>query len=58
MQWLICLLPLASGLLTPVQSGLTGALDRALERSFLVAVVSLAGSLACAVAGAPSWRRS
>lgn len=52
MQWLLYLLTLASGLLNPVQSGLTGALDKALGRPFLVAVVSLAGSLACAVAGA------
>lgn len=51
-QWLLYLLTLASGLLTPVQSGLTGALDKALGRPFLVAVVSLAGSLVCAVTGA------
>ena len=53
MQWLpLCLLTIVSGLLNPVQSGLTGALEKALNRPFLVAVVSLSGSLLCALAGA------
>jgi len=43
-QWLLYLLTLASGLLNPVQAGLTGTMEKALERPFLVAVVSLAGS--------------
>jgi uncharacterized membrane protein YdcZ (DUF606 family) len=52
MQWLLYLLTLVSGVLNPVQSGLTGTLEKALEQRFLVAVVSLAGSLVCAFAGA------
>lgn len=52
MQWLLYLLTFASGVLNPVQSGLTTSLEKALERPFLVAVVSLAGSLVCAVVGA------
>lgn len=52
MQWLLWLLTLVSGVLNPVQSGLTGALEKALDRPFLVAVVSLAGSLLCALVGA------
>jgi len=51
-QWLLYLLTLASGLLNPVQAGLTGTMEKALERPFLVAVVSLAGSLVIAVVGA------
>ncbi len=42
MQWPLYLLTLLSGVLNPVQSGLTGSLDKALGRPFLVAVVSLA----------------
>jgi len=52
LQWLLYLLTLPSGLLNPVQSGLTGSLEKALDRPFLVAVVSLALSLLCAVTGA------
>ncbi len=52
MQWLLYLLTLASGLLNPVQSGLTGAMEKTLERPFLVAVISLAGSLVLAMTGA------
>ena len=51
MLWLLYLLTIVGGVLNPVQSGLTGALDKAFQRPFLVAVVSLAGSLLCAVAG-------
>lgn len=52
MLWLLYLLTLASGVLNPVQSGLTSSIDKALDRPFLVAVVSLALSLLCALAGA------
>lgn len=52
MSWAVYLLAIASGLLNPVQSGLTGALEKALERPFLVAAISLALSLICALAGA------
>lgn len=45
------LLTIVSGALNPVQSGLAGALDKALDRPFLVAVVSLALSLLCALVG-------
>ena len=51
-QWLLYLLTVLSGVLNPVQSGLTGSLEKALDRPFLVAVVSLSGSLLCALLGA------
>jgi len=51
-QWLLYLLTLVSGVLNPVQSGLTGTLEKALDRPFLVAVISLGGSFACALVGA------
>jgi len=52
MSWAVYILVVASGLLNPVQSGLTGALEKALERPFTVAAISLGLSLLCAVAGA------
>lgn len=52
MQWLLIPLTLISGVLTPVQSGLTGSLEKALGRPFLVAVISLTGSLVVALVGA------
>jgi len=48
-QWLLYLLTLVSGVLNPVQSGLTGTLEKSLDRPFLVAVISLGGSFACAL---------
>lgn len=51
-QWLIWLLTLVSGVINPVQSGLTTSLEKAMNRPFLVAVISLALSLVCAVVGA------
>jgi len=51
-QWLLYLLTLVSGVLNPVQSGLTGTLEKALDRPLLVAVISLGGSFACALVGA------
>jgi transporter family-2 protein len=51
-QWPLYLLTVISGVLNPVQSGLTGSLEKALDRPLLVAVVSLALSLLCAMAGA------
>ena len=51
-QWLLYLLTLVSGVLNPVQSGLTGTLEKSLDRPFLVAVISLGGSFACALVGA------
>ncbi len=56
-QWPLYLLTFLSGVLNPVQSGLTGSLEKALIRPFLVAVVSLALSLLCAVAGAVVTRQ-
>jgi transporter family-2 protein len=52
MSWAVYLLTIISGLLNPVQSGLTGALEKALERPFTVAAISLSLSLVCALAGA------
>ena len=45
MSWAVYLLTIISGLLNPVQSGLTGALEKALERPFTVAAISLSLSL-------------
>lgn len=56
-QWPLYLLTVLSGVLNPVQSGLTGSLEKALGRPFLVAVVSLALSLLCAVVGALATRQ-
>src|ERR1700709_580003 len=52
MSWAIYLLVIVSGLLNPVQSALTGALEKALKRPFTVAAISLGLSLVCAIAGA------
>lgn len=46
-----CLIAIAAGLLNPVQSGLTAALQRAVEQPFAVAAISLGVSLACALVG-------
>ncbi|GAA0574748.1 DMT family transporter [Craurococcus roseus] len=51
MLWPLYVLTIVAGLLNPVASGLAGTLEKTLERPFLVAAVSLALSLLCAVAG-------
>lgn len=47
-----CLAAIAAGLLNPMQSGLTTALQQAFGRPFLVATASLSVSLAAALVGA------
>jgi bacterial/archaeal transporter family-2 protein len=44
--WLLYLLPLVAGLLNPVQSGMNGALNRAIEAPAVVALVALAFAFA------------
>jgi bacterial/archaeal transporter family-2 protein len=45
-NWMLYLLPLIAGLLNPVQSGLNGALNRAIEAPAVVALVALACAFA------------
>jgi bacterial/archaeal transporter family-2 protein len=49
-NWMLYLLPLIAGLLNPVQSGMNGTLNRAIDSPALVALVALACA-AATVAG-------
>ncbi|HYI85090.1 MAG TPA: DMT family transporter [Acetobacteraceae bacterium] len=40
-NWMLYLLPLVAGLLNPVQSGLNGELNRAIEAPAVVALIAL-----------------